>query len=109
MIVWLSSYPKSGNTWVRAIISSLVYSEDGIFNFNMLRKIIIFIFTLFLGLDMKKNTSKNYITIQGARENNLNIEIVLISKVISAANRVLVLSIERNAFSISLILLNFLT
>ena len=39
MIVWCASYPKSGNTWVKAIISSLLYSEDGIFNFNMLKKV----------------------------------------------------------------------
>lgn len=39
MIIWLASFPKSGNTWLRSIISSLVYSEDGIFNFNLNRKI----------------------------------------------------------------------
>ena len=32
MIIWLASYPKSGNTWVRAFISSLVYSENGLMN-----------------------------------------------------------------------------
>ena len=39
MILWLASYPKSGNTWIRAIISSLVYSKDGIFDFQMLKNI----------------------------------------------------------------------
>ena len=39
MIIWLASYPKSGNTWVRSIISSLLYSEDGNFNFNLIKKI----------------------------------------------------------------------
>ena len=29
MIIWLASYPKSGNTWLRAFISSLLYSDDG--------------------------------------------------------------------------------
>ena len=29
MIIWLASYPKSGNTWVRSIISSLLFSKDG--------------------------------------------------------------------------------
>ena len=42
MIIWCASYPKSGNTWVRAIITSLLYSEDGIFNFDMLRKVSLF-------------------------------------------------------------------
>ena len=39
MIIWISSFPKSGNTWVRSIISALVYSDDGIFNFDLIRKI----------------------------------------------------------------------
>ena len=39
MIVWLASYPKSGNTWLRSIISALVYSKDGLFNFELLKKI----------------------------------------------------------------------
>ena len=39
MIIWLASYPKSGNTWMRSIISALLYSDDGDFNFNLLRKI----------------------------------------------------------------------
>ena len=42
MIIWCASYPKSGNTWVRAIITSLLYSKDGIFNFDMLRKVSLF-------------------------------------------------------------------
>uniref|UniRef100_UPI000B0EE259 sulfotransferase domain-containing protein n=1 Tax=Pelagibacter ubique TaxID=198252 RepID=UPI000B0EE259 len=37
--IWLASYPKSGNTWLRSIISSLVYTEDGKFDFKILRKI----------------------------------------------------------------------
>ena len=39
MIIWIASYPKSGNTWVRSIISSLIYSNDGFFNFELLKKI----------------------------------------------------------------------
>ena len=39
MIIWIASYPKSGNTWLRSIISALVYSGDGIFDFNLLKKI----------------------------------------------------------------------
>ena len=39
MIIWIASYPKSGNTWLRSIISALVYSDDGIFDFNLLEKI----------------------------------------------------------------------
>ena len=31
MIIWLSSYPKNGNTWLRALISAYYYSNDGFF------------------------------------------------------------------------------
>ena len=39
MIIWLASYPKSGNTWIRTFISSIIFSKDGISNFNNLEKI----------------------------------------------------------------------
>ena len=39
MIIWVASYPKSGNTWVRSIISSLIYTKDGIFDFTSIKKI----------------------------------------------------------------------
>ena len=39
MIIWLASYPKSGNTWVRSIVSALVYTDDGIFDFAKLSHI----------------------------------------------------------------------
>ena len=31
MIIWLSSYPKNGNTWLRSLISSYYYTKDGLF------------------------------------------------------------------------------
>ena len=39
MIIWLASYPKSGNTWLRALLSSYLYSKDGKFDFDLLNKI----------------------------------------------------------------------
>ena len=39
MIIWLASYPKSGNTWLRSIVSSLIYSKDGQFNFDLIKNI----------------------------------------------------------------------
>ena len=39
MIIWISSYPKSGNTWVRALLSSYFYSKDGNFHFDLLEHI----------------------------------------------------------------------
>ena len=39
MIIWIASYPKSGNTLIRAILTSLIFSEDGIVNFKNLHRI----------------------------------------------------------------------
>ena len=39
MIIWIASYPKSGNTWVRSLLSAYLYSKNGIFNFDLLKKI----------------------------------------------------------------------
>ena len=41
-IFWIASYPRSGNTWVRAILSSLFFSENGEFNFNLLNYVVNF-------------------------------------------------------------------
>ena len=69
MIVWLSSYPKSGNTYLRALLSSYIFSEDGIFNFGLLKKFIQFpnkfIFEK-LGLNISDDLelARNYIKAQ---------------------------------------------
>ena len=39
MIVWLASYPKSGNTFVRSLLSSYIFSNDGNFNFELLKNV----------------------------------------------------------------------
>jgi len=39
MIIWLASYPKSGNTWLRSLLASYYFSEDGSFNFKLLDNI----------------------------------------------------------------------
>ena len=39
MIIWIASYPKSGNTWIRAMLSAYFYSNDGNFFFELLDKI----------------------------------------------------------------------
>lgn len=41
-IIFIASYPKSGNTWLRSIISSLIYNREGGFNFDDLKKIFLF-------------------------------------------------------------------
>tara|TARA_B100000989_G_scaffold292478_1_gene268467 strand:- start:650 stop:1486 length:837 start_codon:yes stop_codon:yes gene_type:complete len=39
MIIWLASYPKSGNTLLRSILGSYFYSSDGEIKFNDIYKI----------------------------------------------------------------------
>jgi hypothetical protein len=39
MIIWLASYPKSGNTFIRCFLSSYFFSKDGNFSFELLNKI----------------------------------------------------------------------
>ena len=41
-IFWIASYPKSGNTWMRAILLSLFFTKDGIFNFKLFNQIRYF-------------------------------------------------------------------
>ena len=42
MIIWIASYPKSGNTWVRSIISSYFFSKKGDFDFSLLKNISLY-------------------------------------------------------------------
>jgi len=39
MIIWIASYPKSGNTWVRSFLNSLIFSNDGNADLNGINKI----------------------------------------------------------------------
>ena len=39
MIFWIASYPKSGNTWLRTLISAYYYSKDGFFNESLIKNI----------------------------------------------------------------------
>ena len=39
MIIWLASYPKSGNTYVRSFLSAYYFSKDGVFDFNQITNI----------------------------------------------------------------------
>jgi len=69
MIIWLASYPKSGNTLLRSMISAYFFTQDGNFNFKTLNNINQFPdFKLFKNYGV--NTSdqieivKNYINVQ---------------------------------------------
>ena len=39
MIIWIPSYPKSGNTYLRSFLASYYYSKEGKFDFNLLLNI----------------------------------------------------------------------
>jgi len=39
MIIWLASYPKSGNTWVRIFLNLLLFSKENQLDFNKLEQI----------------------------------------------------------------------
>ena len=39
MIIWIASYPKSGNTWLRSLMSSYFFTNDGVFDFKLLKNI----------------------------------------------------------------------
>ena len=41
-IFWISSYPKSGNTLIRAILTGLFFSDDGKVSFQDMRNIALF-------------------------------------------------------------------
>ena len=39
MIIWISSYPKSGNTYLRSFLSAYYFSKNGKFDFDLLLNI----------------------------------------------------------------------
>ena len=74
MIIWLASYPKSGNTYLRSFLSSYYFSEDGKFDFKYLANIRQFPNIKFSKLKAKnyEDASKNWLFNQNAffhREN----------------------------------------
>ena len=63
-IIFISSYPKSGNTWLRCIISSILNNQNGKFNFNDLNKTRLFSreshFKHFKDLEYQENGNLNF-------------------------------------------------
>tara|TARA_B100001093_G_scaffold492386_1_gene533455 strand:- start:271 stop:1107 length:837 start_codon:yes stop_codon:yes gene_type:complete len=60
MIIWIPSYPKSGNTYLRSFLSSYYYSKNGKFDFNLLLNITQFPSLLY-------SDSKSYTFIDAAK------------------------------------------
>ena len=67
MIIWLASYPKSGNTWVRSFISALFFDIEGKNDFSNLKKI-----KQFPSKSIFKNFTKNYQKIEEVYKNWIN-------------------------------------
>ena len=78
MIVWIASYPKSGNTYLRSFLASYYYSEDGNFNFDQLLKIHQFPNIKFSNFEpkTKKEASKNWMFNQNAFFNKDKLNLV---------------------------------
>jgi hypothetical protein len=77
MIVWLASYPKSGNTFLRSLLGSYFFSNDGNFNFELLKYISqfpdpIYFKDLNINLDDNSEVAKNYINAQKLLNKNNN-------------------------------------
>ena len=69
MIIWLASYPKSGNTWLRSLLSAYFFSNDGNFNFELLKNIEQFSNKNFSSdnadnINLQTRISKNWIPYQ---------------------------------------------
>lgn len=62
-IIFISSYPKSGNTWLRCIISALLNNQSGKFNFDDLINI---------GLFSRESHFKHFKDLQYQKNGNLN-------------------------------------
>ena len=79
MIIWLASYPKSGNTLLRSILAAYFYSEDGVVKFKDLYNIEQFpeikhFRELKIDLSNEKKVFENFINAQvNINKKNLNI------------------------------------
>ena len=78
MIIWIASYPKSGNTWLRSLLISYLYTNDGTFNFDLLKKIQQFpsepYFRFFLKDFQDIKIFKNNLYVINPKKNIKNIE-----------------------------------
>ena len=61
MIIWIASYPKSGNTFLRSFLSTYYYSKNGKFDFNLLLNINQF-------PSLKYSNSKSFTFVDAAKK-----------------------------------------
>ena len=81
MIIWIASYPKSGNTWLRSLLCAYFFSKNGIFNFNQLSNIQQFACKIFKAEDNndtnhQSRISKNWIRTQEFINNDKKIHLL---------------------------------
>ena len=79
MFIWLASYPKSGNTLVRAMLASYFFSSNGNFNFDLLINIRQFPANHFFkkfGININDDNEilKNYIEVQSRINNKSSVQ-----------------------------------
>ena len=63
MIIWIASYPKSGNTYLRSFIASYYFSKKGKFDFDLLLNILQFPSVKFVkkNLNSELDASQNWV------------------------------------------------
>ena len=78
MIIWIASYPKSGNTYLRSFLASYYFSNDGKFSFDQLLKIHKFPNMKFSKIKSlsKEEASKNWILNQNTFFDKKNLNLV---------------------------------
>lgn len=80
MIIWLASYPKSGNTLLRSIIGTYFFSKDGEFKFDYVYQIgqfpqLNYFDRIGINTSNDKEIFKNYVNAQNLiNENNKKIK-----------------------------------
>ena len=93
MILWIASYPKSGNTWLRSLLVSYYHSQSGFFNQKLLSNIGQFPekkYFIDFDYDPKiiTDTSKLWIKAQEKINENLKINFLKTHNVLGAINNV---------------------
>ncbi len=61
MIIWIASYPKSGNTYIRSFLTSYYFSKKGKLDFNLLNNIPQF--------PSRRFSQKDFLSFKDAAEN----------------------------------------
>ena len=56
--IWVASYPKSGNTWLRGFLCSYYFTMDGSFSFNLMKQIPTFESDIFKPYISKEEAAK---------------------------------------------------